>query len=55
MTKDKPHPLVDEGGGKENKPESEEEKMKRRSRTASNKAKERIQVREQWAQLKIDS
>lgn len=47
MTKDKPHPLVDEGGGKENIPESEEEKMKRRSRTASNKAKERIQVREQ--------
>ena len=45
MTKDKPRPLVDEGSGKENKPEGEEENMKRQSRTASNKAKERIQVR----------
>ena len=45
MTKDKPRPLVDEGSGKENKPEGEKENMKRRSRTASNKAKERIQVR----------
>ena len=45
MTKDKPRPLVDEGGGKENKPKGEEENMKRQSRTASNKAKERIQVR----------
>ena len=45
MVKDKPRPLVDGGGGKENQFEGEEEKMKRQSRTASQKAKERIQVR----------
>ena len=52
MVKDKPRPLVDGGGGKENEFEGEEGRMKRRSRTASNKAKERIQVRN--SELKID-
>ena len=53
MVKDKPRPLVDGGGGKENLYEGKEEKMKRRSRTASQKAKERIQVRS--SKLKINS
>ena len=50
--KDKPRPLVDGGGGKENLYEGKEEKMKRQSRTASQKAKERIQVRN--SKLKIN-